>query len=252
MKQVYLNGKKAKGNETIKEGDCLVTLDKIEGVVFKFQPGIDLGGVNSTFRDNVIDAMCELYCKYKKENKKWDILEISSAYRTERAQAVAMVDWVLAKGETKLIETYKNSTRKAPLTLISSLYYNDNHLICKDMGIDEFIQSCKHGSVSSCKSNEQHSLLESLSSSEKDVFKNYTKTIYPSGTISLKNNKDQMKTIMENWLKASGMKSDHQKGEAIDFGRNNASQRKPFEDILKKHSIVVSTPYENGNFHINC
>ena len=249
MKHVFLNGKRAKGNETIKEGDCLVTLDKIEGVVFKFQPGIDLGGVNSTFRDKVIDAMCELYCDYKKQNKTWTILEISSAYRTEREQAVAMVDYILVKGETKLVNTYTNSTRKAPLTLISSLYYNENHLICKDMGIDEFIQPCKHGSVSSCKSNEQHSLLEKLSSSEKDVFKNYTKTTYPSGTISLKNNKAQMKTIMEDWLKASRMKSDHQKGEAIDFGSASTDQRDRFKKILGNYSIILSS-YDAGNFHI--
>ena len=251
MKQVYLNGKKVKGNEKLKQGDFLVTLDRIEGVVFKFQSGIGWHGVNSGFRDKVIEAMCELYCDYKKQKKTWPILEISSTYRTIRAQAVAMVDYILVKGETKLATTY-NSNRKAPLTLISSLYYNENHLICKDIGIDEFIQPCKHGAVSSCKSNEQHRLLENLSSREKDVFQNYTKTIYPQGGTRLKNNKPQIKIIMENWLQASGMKSDHQKGEVIDFGRNNASQRKPFEDILKKHSIVVSTPYENGNFHVNC
>ena len=94
-------------------------------------------------------------------------------------------------------------------------------------------------------------MLENLSSGEKDVFKNYTKTIYPGGTISLKNNKAQMKTIMENWLKASGLKSDHQKGLAVDFGSaNKGKQRDNFNDILKKIGLNADQKYDDGNFHV--
>ena len=221
--------------------------------VYIFQKStIDWNGVESSLKKNVITSMYALYYSYAYLKKTWIVLQISSTYRTERAQAVAMVDWVLAKGETKLIETYKNSTRNAPLTLISSLYYNENHLICREIKVDGIEHSCKRGSVNSCKADEQHSLLEKLSSSEKDVFKNYTKTIYPGGTISLKNNKAQMKTIMENWLKASGLKSDHQEDKAVDFGSaNKGEQQELFRTILKNHNVKMNKEnYSDGNFHI--
>ncbi len=247
--KVFLNGKEVKGTETIKEGDKLVNIDKIEGEVYKFQSGISWNGVDSTFKEKVIKAMCELYCMYKEKGKSWTVLEISSAYRTEREQSVSMVDYILVKGQNELTKIYTNSSRKAPLTLISSLYYDGNHLICKDTGIDEFVQPCKHGAVSSCKENDQHSLLNQVSSREKDVFDIYTKTIYPGGTVDLKKNTAQMKDIIEKWLKVSGMKSDHQLGKAIDFGSNNASQYEDFKKVTDSH-LFKFKKYDNGNFHI--
>ena len=59
-----------------------------------------------------------------------------------------------------------------------------------------------------------------------------------------------MKTIMENWLKASGMKSDHQLGKAVDFGSaNKGEQRDRFKKILGNYNIILSS-YDDGNFHI--
>ncbi|MGL5955344.1 MAG: hypothetical protein ACRC0X_01875 [Brevinema sp.] len=232
------------GENTEDLGD--LTDDELE--VYKFQEGISWDGVDTEFKANVIKAMRELYCDYMRRNENWKILEISSAYRDEKQQANAMVDYVLVKGRDELTKTYTNPLRKNPLTLISSLFYDGNHLICNDS--DGLIQPCYHGSLSSCKSREQHELLEKLTSKEKNVFSIYTKTIYPGGTIDLQNNTAQMKTIMENWLKASKMKSDHQLGRALDFSSNNSNQLTPFRKFLDKNDLKADPTYDSGNFHV--
>ncbi|MGL4561608.1 MAG: hypothetical protein ACRCV0_04890 [Brevinema sp.] len=251
--KLYLNGKEIKGNETIKEGDCIVEIKNVKGEVYQFQTDISWTGVDTSFKEKVMNAMIELYCDYKKKGKTWRILEISSAYRTEEQQANAMVDYILVKGRDELVKIYDNSIRRDSLNLISSLYYDGNHLICRDMGIDEFIKPCKYGSANTCKEQYQYNLLNKLSPKEKEVFTIYTKQIYPNGNINLKSNTPQIKTITAAWLKASGMKSKHQLGIALDFSsKTPIDQRGDFINILKTDTYKIkSSVYSSGNFHIN-
>ena len=241
MKQVYLNGKKAKGNETIKEGDCLVTLDKIEGVVFKFQSStISWTDVDSTFQKDVIDAMCELYCQYKKENKTWIMLEITSAYRDAKHQARVMIDTYMHQGRRKMSEIYSSKWDNA-VNLISDLYYDGNHLGCDLVCLITNSGLCNYGA-------QQKSLFNSLPSSEQQAFPPH----FNSGRshISLKGNKDQAKIILEKWIEVSNVLSNHTKRKAVDFSKNNNSQHSDFNRILRNYGLTVSEVYKAGNFHV--
>ncbi|MGL4560756.1 MAG: hypothetical protein ACRCV0_00505, partial [Brevinema sp.] len=98
-----------------KVGDRIVEIKNVKGEVYKFQTAISWTGVDTSFKEKVINAMIELYCDYKKNNKTWRILEISSAYRTEEQQANAMVDYILVKGRDELVKIYDKSIRRDSL-----------------------------------------------------------------------------------------------------------------------------------------
>ncbi|MGL4560960.1 MAG: hypothetical protein ACRCV0_01555, partial [Brevinema sp.] len=122
---------------------------------------------------------------------------------------------------------------------------------CRDMGIDEFIKPCKYGSANTCKEQYQYDLLNKLSPKEKEVFTIYTKKIYPNGNINLKSNTPQIKTITAAWLKASGMKSDHQLGRALDFSsKTPTDQKTKFNEKLGNNKLIIGITYNTGNFHV--
>ncbi|MGL4389138.1 MAG: hypothetical protein ACRCTJ_07085 [Brevinema sp.] len=239
--KVFLNGKEIKDNETIKEGDTIVNIDKVEGEVYKFQSDISWFGVDSTLKINIIQAMCELYCDYKMRGKSWTILEISSAYRNAKNQARVMIDTYIDQGRRKMSEIYASRWDNA-VDLISNLYYDGNHLSCKGINIEGIPHPCEHGSISSCKATEQKSLLNRLPSNEQSVF---------TGNIDLKNNKDEAKNILEVWINISNVLSNHTERKAVDFSKNNYSQHSDFDKILRKdYRLKANEPYPAGNFHV--
>ncbi|MGL4367898.1 MAG: hypothetical protein ACRCTQ_06450 [Brevinemataceae bacterium] len=125
--------------------------------------------------------------------KSWTILEISSAYRNAKNQARVMIDTYIDQGRRKMSEIYASRWDNA-VDLISDLYYDGNHLSCKGIDIEGIPHPCEYGSISSCKATEQKSLLNRLPSNEQSVF---------TGTIDLKNNKDEAKNILEAWINIS-------------------------------------------------
>ncbi|MGL4561702.1 MAG: hypothetical protein ACRCV0_05395 [Brevinema sp.] len=238
--KVFLNAKEIKRNEPIKEGDKIVNIDKIEGEVYKFQSGISWSGVDGTFKVRIIQAMCEFYCDYKMRGKTWTILEISSAYRDAQNQARVMIDTYIDQGRRKMSEIYSSDWDNA-VDLISDLYYDGNHLACKDINKERISHPCKHGSVSSCKVAEQKALFNRLLANHQAVF---------TTNIELKNNKDQAKKVLETWINISNVLSNHTQKKAVDFSKRNYDQHTDFDNILKSYDLKVGLVYSEGNFHV--
>ncbi|MGL4394138.1 MAG: hypothetical protein ACRCS8_02835 [Brevinema sp.] len=92
------------------------------------------------------------------KGKTWTILEISSAYRDAKNQARVMVDHILVKGKNKLVTTYRNPIRRAPLQLISEVFYEDNYLLSPKDPIHH---------------KTQKALFDEIQRSEKEVFVKY-------------------------------------------------------------------------------
>ena len=235
--KVFLNGKEIKGNETIKVGDKLVNIDKIEGVVFIFQSGIGWGGVDSTFKTRLIQAMCKFYCDYKMRGKTWIILEISSVYRDDDHQARVMIDTYMHQGRRKMSEIY-GSTWDNGVNLISDLYYDGNHLPCNNGCIHDkdHIKCTWH--------------TDQISSYNTIKGQSAFTTYLTDTSTNLKNNKEEAKKILAEWIKVSGNSSRHSQQVAADFSKRNNSQHGRFNEILKNYGLTVSKVYTAGNFHV--
>ncbi len=66
----------------------------------------------------------------------------------------------------------------------------------------------------------------------------------------MKGNKDQAKIILEKWIGVSNVLSNHTKRKAVDFSKNNNSQHRDFNEILKDYGLTAKDPYSSGNFHV--
>ncbi|MGL5721735.1 MAG: hypothetical protein ACRCY4_04980, partial [Brevinema sp.] len=227
-----------KGDDMADE-NC-IEQEKMEGVVYVFQSDKSWDKVDILFKENVLKAMRDLYCQYKKEDKEWAILQISSAYRDAKDQARVMIDGYLHEGRRRLSEIYGSSWDNA-VNLISDLYYDGSHLGC------DYI--CSVPGEGFCKYNtQQKQLLNALPLKEQNIFKYYTFKIYID---FIKRNKDMAKQLLEEWIKVSGNESKHKLGKALDFSSATPiKQREDVDNVLQKYDLIIAHKYPEGHFHV--
>ena len=216
--------------------------------VYDYQPGIGWDGVESSFKKNVITSMYALYYSYAYKKISWIVLQISSGYRNAERQSNAMIDYahVLRKGLSKEYG-YKDSMK-----LIEHLYANGDFLT-----YDRTIFSVVPSLVSPVPENytpnplaiKQWDLYEKVTNTgEKTAFNYYfTNIAYKR----MYNNPGAMKEFLYLWFGITRYLFPHMRHTALDFSKNNESQRDDFNAILTKHGIKAGPPYSTGNFHVS-
>lgn len=236
MSTAFLNGKEVKGNETIKEGDCLVCIDNIEGTVYKFQSGISWSGIDTSFKDKVIKAMCELYCQYLKEGRSWIILEISSAYRDKVDQSRVMVEESHLRRKNLVNEyIYKDSMKLLVhlyehgdlLTHNPVRFHQDQTLIW----MQEYQKNPNNYHPSQSAKDQWELYNKVTHSGEKAAFDRYFSF---SAYDRIYNNKEAMIEFLILWFQETGYILAHMRNKALDFSSKNAGeQQEKFREILK-------------------
>ena len=211
--------------------------------VYDYQSGIGWDGVESSFKKNVITSMYALYYSYAYLKKTWIVLQISSGYRDAIRQSNAMVDYahVLRKGLSKEYG-YKDSMR-----LIEHLYANGDFLTYDPVQFN-IVPNLIHPN-NYTKNTEQWDLYKKVTNTgEKTAFNYYfTNIAYKR----MYNNPGAMKEFLYLWFGITGYIFPHMRHTALDFSKNNESQRDDFNTILNKYGIKVEYSYTPGNFHVS-
>ena len=250
-----------------------------ESDLYKFQhSGIGWAGVDGWFRTDVIKSMRALYIFYAYKKIPWKLLEITSSYRDAIGQSNAMIDYAhSARGA--LSTEYPSHT--ASMRLIEHINANgdlltdDPILFNKALGlplINEnlavgyiepigFIKEQNLILISAYKKNPENYKPSSFAIKQLDLYEKVTVTgekkafdIYfiDSTRPRMYNNPNAMKKFLYLWFEQTKEVFPHMRHTALDFSKNNDSQREDFGKFLKKYGINTSGPYKKtGNFHVS-